>query len=79
VAVGSVIVAVKAFPAWWVVIVTVAGGGLAVWLFSAWRLRVDSRNGRDDARRGLDEFPNLRSLRLGSRGMNGTSDATSVR
>ena len=62
VAVGSVIVAVKAFPSLWVVGVTVMGAALAVWLFAAWRLRVDSRNGRDDARRGLDEFPNLRSL-----------------
>jgi hypothetical protein len=62
VAVGSVIVAVKAFPALWVVAVTVVGAALAVWLFAAWRLRVDSRNGRDDAQHGLDDYPNLRSV-----------------
>jgi hypothetical protein len=52
VAVGSGIVAVKAFPLLWVAGVSVAGAALAVWLFAAWRLRVDSRNGRDDVRRG---------------------------
>jgi hypothetical protein len=56
VAVGSIIVAVKAFPAWWVVVVTVAGGGLAVWLFAAWRLRVDSGSSRDDVRSGLETY-----------------------
>lgn len=56
VAVGSVIVAVKAFPTWWVVVVTVASAGLAVWVFAAWRLRVDSGRSRDEVRSGLETY-----------------------
>jgi len=54
VAAGSVIVAVTAFPPLWVAAATVGGVLVAVWLFAAWRLRVDSRKNRDEVRRAAE-------------------------
>jgi len=50
---GSIIVAVAALPALWVVAATVVGVVIAVWLFAARRLRIDSRKNRDNARRAV--------------------------
>jgi hypothetical protein len=46
---GSTVAAIATFPKAWVALLTVAGAAIAVWLFAAWRLRIDSRKCRDRA------------------------------
>ena len=54
VAIGSLDVAVEAFPDLLVVAATVGISALIIWLFAAFRLRADCRKNRDDARRGAE-------------------------
>jgi hypothetical protein len=54
VAVGSVIAAVKAFPAVWIAVLTVVGSGLMFWFVAAWRLLVDSSRSLADTRLSID-------------------------
>lgn len=55
VAAGSVVVALDAFPEPAVVLGTVVGAPIAVWLFAALRLRIDNKRRLVAARRGAQE------------------------
>lgn len=52
VAAGSVVVAIDAFPEPAVVLATVVGAAIAVWLFAALRLRIDNKRRLVAARQG---------------------------
>jgi MFS family permease len=62
VAAGSILVAIKNVPAWWVILLTAAGAGALFWAFAAWRLRVDHQNAAAGAQESVEDTrsnPNL--------------------